>query len=246
MPSFHLVSDTHVNTYNILPDFVANADYVLLAGDIGDPYDKSYVDYLIKAANKYKLVFLVTGNHEYDNYHGELDRYIIVDDLIKHHINCLKIKNNINNIVFLQKGVYETDTFRILGCTLWSNMTQSGYDTVNGFGLFKKFEDCQKIHNDHLEWLSNEIPKSTKPTIVLVHFGPLNVMSGIHNNSNSAYVTELPQLFVNPVVAVCSGHVHSNVITKYNNIYSVSNSLGYPNEPKEVVKYDGNLILNIN
>jgi predicted phosphodiesterase len=61
--SFFLISDTHVNTWSVLPELIVESDYALLAGDIGDPYHESYVNYLIKVSKKYKLVFLITGNN---------------------------------------------------------------------------------------------------------------------------------------------------------------------------------------
>ena len=237
---FHLVSDTHVDYHNPFPIVHdLDAEYALLAGDIGDPHKDSYREYLSLFSNKYKRVFVITGNHEYDK--QKRGEFLETEQLI------IDICNNFSNVTFLQKGVYENDDFRILGCTLWSDITPQASKMVNKFGLFDHVYDMQQLYYNHKQWLIDEIPKSTKPTIILVHHGPLVSMGGDFKDlgGGSAFTTDIPELFVSPVIVVCSGHVHSNVVTQYNNITSISNCLGYPWDKSEVVKYMPNLVLSL-
>jgi len=72
--------------------------YLLLCGDFGYQRKDNYKDFMLGATSKFDKVFIVAGNHEYDNYN--VNDFFKVEDLIK---NICSMRNN---LFFLQKEVH--------------------------------------------------------------------------------------------------------------------------------------------
>ena len=73
--------------------------YLLLGGDIGYPNQQSYKNFLLDVSTQFEKVFILTGNHEYDNTeHSELFK---VEDKVK---NICGMRNN---LFYLQKDTHK-------------------------------------------------------------------------------------------------------------------------------------------
>ena len=66
LKSTKYVSDLHLEK-NHIRKIVANKPNVILAGDIGYPKEESYKKFIHDISYKFEKVFVISGNHEYDN-----------------------------------------------------------------------------------------------------------------------------------------------------------------------------------
>ncbi len=118
MSSFQYISDIHTEFYkeDQIPVISPNAEYLILAGDVGIPSGKTaelYFNFLNECSNSFKKVFLIMGNHE--SYYENISN------------TKINIKNNLpKNVIFLDKTRYDiNESVTILGCTLWSNIKKN-------------------------------------------------------------------------------------------------------------------------
>lgn len=70
---FQLISDLHLEYKKECPQFYKWPELprlcpnLALLGDIGRPFEASYIDFLDAQAKKFENVFVVAGNHEFYN-----------------------------------------------------------------------------------------------------------------------------------------------------------------------------------
>lgn len=223
--TIQIISDIHLE-YNMFHVVEKHSDYLALLGDIGNPFEESYKNFLYINSKIFKKIFLINGNHElYSKIHN-------VDE-IKNKIK--EICKNIGNVFYLDKDFYDiTDNTRIIGCTLWSNINK---ETVNHMNDFNYIRTNNRLINmsDYINWFSEDLlfiekhlDESNKDVIVLTHHGPSYIMSGKFNGSKlqSGFISDLEYLFKKPLIAWASGHVHDNQDVLIKGIRSVSNAKG--------------------
>lgn len=63
---FQYFSDLHLERRPLIPRIPQTGDYLILAGDVGYPHTPSYEEFLQQCGARYKRVFVVYGNHEWD------------------------------------------------------------------------------------------------------------------------------------------------------------------------------------
>ncbi|KAH3743240.1 Ser/Thr phosphatase family superfamily protein [Pelomyxa schiedti] len=111
--------------------FAPAAPYLVLAGDIGDPFEDSYVNFLHAQSRQFTHVFVVAGNHEfYGHKHTECENVI----------QALCDSAPERNCTFLKKGVFTLlggGCLRVFGATLW-------YDP----DAVRTLNDYTEIHRD--------------------------------------------------------------------------------------------------
>ncbi|KAJ5945159.1 calcineurin-like phosphoesterase [Penicillium verrucosum] len=201
------------------------AEYLILAGDIGrlTDYD-DYRNFLQKQTDRFKLVFLIPGNHEF--YNGtftaglEKARQLEREPSLNGRLHVLHQK------WFDIPGSCVT----ILGCTLWSKVPHELTDVVRS-----KIKDFQKVEgwsvDDHnasndsdLAWLMKEIhlihkenekaeKRSKKKTILVVtHHAPLLQRTSspqhVQNPWSVAFGTDILSQTPDGVKVWVFGHTH--------------------------------------
>jgi Calcineurin-like phosphoesterase len=68
---FQYFSDIHTKFYADNPHYLdklhvhVNAPYLILVGDVGDPFSKLYSSFMSALTGKFDQTFLLAGNHEY-------------------------------------------------------------------------------------------------------------------------------------------------------------------------------------
>ncbi len=170
-----VLSDLHLEFEPFIPDpqAVAEADVVVLAGDIDVG-----VNGIRWAAEAFagKPVVYVAGNHEF--YDGHWDN----------SLGEMRAEAKALRIHFLENDSVEIDGLRILGCTLWTDFDYFGRDRRNGamhqvesrtgmtdFGVIKAdpLPDVHwktkrhrltalhtlRRHQESLAWLQGELPR---------------------------------------------------------------------------------------
>mgnify|MGYP000007494142 CR=1 FL=1 len=79
----------------------AKKPFLLLAGDIGYPFDKDYEDFISESSYFFNKVFVLSGNHEYDSlFYDKINGVRDTENKIK------SICDKRNNVFYLQKDTH--------------------------------------------------------------------------------------------------------------------------------------------
>eukprot|EP01113_Clastostelium_recurvatum_P002326 TRINITY_DN10965_c0_g2_i1.p1 TRINITY_DN10965_c0_g2~~TRINITY_DN10965_c0_g2_i1.p1 ORF type:complete len:236 (-),score=27.31 TRINITY_DN10965_c0_g2_i1:247-954(-) len=179
-----LVSDVHVEfprtTERLDPRTLQpQAPYLALLGDIGYPSKQEYKDLLLKASDDFKMVFIIAGNHEY--YKGHYDS-------VKKQITDICAERD--NLIYMDKRSMLVDGVRVLGCTLWSYVSDGNAKLVqkclNDYhciyvtgkdGEWEKLSvpDTVGWHQDEVAWLNAEIQLAKEKgerVVIFTHHAP--------------------------------------------------------------------------
>jgi hypothetical protein len=241
---FQLASDLHTEFPEFIDKILPSADYLLLAGDIGNPLDKNYEEIIYKYSLQFKKIFIIPGNHEYYPYKNQRNSISENNEL------CEKICNKYDNVIFLNNSYYDllvlNNVIRIIGTTLWSNI----YDTAPEINdkLIKISDDIpyakktniREIHKKCVEYLKKEIENSPYPVLIMTHHLPsYNLILGkyltpLYNKYNSHFASKLEELFVPKIKAWVCGHSHGFNHIMINNTQLYLNPQGYPFENKTI------------
>ncbi len=246
---FQIMSDIHIDYNKNFPKFFKDDDTqnLILAGDIGDPHDPIFEEYIKVATNLYKNVYFIAGNHEYYGYSLQT-----IDNKLKEYENLY------SNFKYLQKNYVdiENTNIRLLGCTLWSDVSDTLYKDLNDFKLIKYYDGriltpelSRKEHQTHKIWLEKELINAknlNKNVIVITHHGCDNKLNGIYENGHrkTAFATNLQYLITEPIKAWICGHTHQNMILNVNNIPIIVNCYGYNKDEQK--NFNSNLTLGTN
>jgi len=211
--------------------FKKNADVVILAGDIGNPYQDSYINLLRLLSLTHTKVFVITGNHEYYNKRTM--------SKIDHKIKKLCLDED--NIHFLQTDSIVYNRVKFIGCTLWSNPSNlSLCKYMNDFNRISTddqtftFDKYVSNHLAHKSWLETELDiakdDSYDKVCVITHHLPsyaLLDVEYIDHPLNSFFATDINTTKAN---VWCYGHTHKANHTKINNTEFHCNPRGYAHE----------------
>ena len=165
----------------------------------------------------------------------------------------LKFKEKYKNIFYLNgNSVSLNDEIDVYGCVFWTippNETfvyLKDYTEINQFSETTKnnipinYNFMKKISDEGLKSISNYLNKSTKKTIVMTHFPP--IQEGTSNpllyniqaqdlKNYLAWNNILKDLDITNVPVWISGHTHWSYNITYNNYTRlISNQLGYKSE----------------
>jgi predicted phosphohydrolase len=248
---FQLFSDIHSEFYNTsvyktLLKIPKLADYLILAGDIGNldtPIYKEFFDY---CSDNWKKVFYILGNHEYYNSNKPFIR--LNED---YHIFIRQYPN----VFLLDNSHYDVHyNLRIIGSTLWSNpvfnQTSFKIKEINN-NINKKLkitdENFRELHKESVNYLTSEIVKNDKNLLVITHFPPTQKNSSHPKWKNepqivkdyvaSNIVNDLPKN--HKIKRWIFGHTHFSTSIELDNIRLLSNQMGYPDEKDINMKKDG-------
>ncbi len=186
--------------------------YLILAGDIGYPESVEYKYFLHACSYKFEKVFVIAGNHEYDNYLKNLNR---CDEIIN------EICSTRNNLIFLQKKTELLDTefnIYLAGCTFWSEKP-----------VLK-----QHLHFQHKNWLKNLLLDNPSNMYIIATHHPLTMFSlnsGYIKPNYFASYSDNIILMPNFLVSIY-GHTHFNRDLVYNRKLILTNQYGSKLKPK--------------
>jgi len=187
--SMQIASDLHLEFYTGPADFssfiVPSAPILALLGDIGIPLENNiYARFLLSMADKFQLVLVLAGNHEYYNSRGT------------HTVSEVKkaiqeICDSHPRLVFMDKTSLLVNGVRILGCSLWSFIPEFAYaqseNYLNDYRMIyynnpdgSKAKLSAKIStswfHDESTWLQTEVSQSMQrgehSTVILTHHTP--------------------------------------------------------------------------
>ncbi|KAL4889977.1 Metallo-dependent phosphatase-like protein [Aspergillus ambiguus] len=219
--SFQVLSDLHleINQQYLSFEIPVCAKHLILAGDVGRLVDyDNYRDFLQKQTDRFELVFLVLGNHEFYN-----DTFVA--GLRK--ARQLAQEPSLNGrLILLHQGRYNIPGSRviILGCTLWSKVPNEAMDIADLTWLLSEIESIQS---------KNKTQNKKQSILVVTHYAPSHqgTSSPQHTNNpwSSAFATDIvSQISESSGVKVwVFGHTHYTTEFKNQGIRVVANQRGY-------------------
>ena len=221
--------------YTQKPEFV-KAPYLFLAGDIGYPKLNHgiWLQFINFCEEFYEKIFYVAGNHE--AYGSE---YYETIETIK------EVFKSKPKFVFLESGVIATlDKYKVIGCTLWSDINNKGFAELNDGNYIKinkdnivryiSSTDIQEFHKKEKEWLEKEVDSNT---IVMTHHLPSfslidsQYKHDKYNNLNTGFASNCDHILLH-AKAWIYGHTHIGAITDLFGIKCICNPYGYKNDYK--------------
>jgi predicted phosphohydrolase len=222
-------SDIHLERngiYDISNIITPNAEILVLAGDIGNPMTPIYNNFLDYYSKFFKIIFIITGNHEY---YG--NTIIETDKKIE------EICNSYDNIHFLNNKTFRYEGILFIGTTLWSSIPKyytinNQLSSMNDFKLIKDFtlEEQRNLFIKNVKFIKDNLEENT---IIITHHAPS--MRCIaeeykYDKVNCCFASDLDELFMNDkVIGWIYGHTHNNLLFitdkkfMYSNCYRTDN-----------------------
>lgn len=225
-------SDLHLefgSKYDIQPI----GEVLILAGDIGCPFEENYFTFLQEVSLLFPKIFLITGNHEY--YGSTIET---TNQKIEEIVSCF------TNITFLNNSIEVYNGYTFVGTTLWSNLSDIRYLTCDRKRIKNiTINEINELHNNSINFLQNTIENYTN-VIVITHFLPSYLLTDKSCDSryDQCYASSLDFLIKEPVTHWFYGHTHKKNNTIINNVNLLCNPIGYPNE-NENINFNENIII---
>jgi predicted phosphodiesterase len=250
----HVLSDLHLERGGD-PPAAADADLVILAGDIGRGVRG------LRTALGWWLehpILYVSGNHEPYG-HGLPS---LIGDLRRAAAAAH------GRAIVLERDEVVLGDVRFLGCTLWSDFDVAGAherpramaicaEVVNDYEHIEwtpaartlRPDDTLRLHRASRRWLQHRLDAGFPgSTVVVTHHAPLppreRIADPLHRALAGAFVSDLtPLMGAGRVVLWIHGHTHRRVDVTVRGTRVVSNPRGYPHEP--VDGFDPGLVIEI-
>lgn len=198
-----------------------NAEILVLAGDIGDPFSDIYLQFIEYCSELFVHVLVITGNHEYYNHSIEE-----VD------IKINKIVDNFINVHYLNNKTFYYDGLFFVGSTLWSNIKEetklSDLMTMKDYHKIKNFNPIavNNLFAKNLKFIEDTINNNIN-CIVITHHAPSYkcIPEEFKGDSmNCCFASNLDYLFDNDnLLGWIYGHTHNNYIKYSENKFIYAN-----------------------
>lgn len=210
-----ILSDVHTELYSkeSFPNLgIEKVNLAIFCGDIGYPKNPNMWGFFKSIPSDVKI--FVPGNHEYYSSKSS------IQDLEKFmEERCLQ-----ENIVYLQKKIFDLGDFSFVGCTGWAEYKYQDKYEYNDFSKIRwrldektrtRFlpEHANILHKDHLQFLKENV---NEEKIVITHH-PVK-----DNTQASLYI---------------HGHTHECYLNEKGKSQILTNALGYAGRTNPVVKY---------
>lgn len=246
---FQYFSDIHLEFFksheisSLLQQIQPMAPYLILAGDIGSvlaEHRAKYEQFLEFVSQRYKMVFLIAGNHEYYSLSTHScskrgDWFEYIEGTIREMVRATP------NVIFLQNEFYaipETNLC-VYGTTLWSQIDDDLRfiikHEVNDYHFIPHFttqRSCELFHSnvEHLKQTLEQNPD--KQFLVISHHLPSYELIAPKYRTcelNSSFASSVECSHNPQIVAWMCGHTHIPCEKDHFHV----NPIGYPQENRE-------------
>ena len=240
MVRFQYVSDVHLELYKQRPSKVdrfhirAEAPYLILAGDIGDPSSDVYTRFLTRLSTMFRRIFIVAGNHEYYAYNRDEDIRSCAKpncedwiDVVNARIKAVTAR--FSNVEFLNNTHCNIVEFGIVifGATFWTDILPvekeevmcnvNDYQQIPGLTIEKVISMHRASRNalrkllQSMRTTANAAGCKMSRVIVVSHHLPSYQLIDPRfkdSKTNSSYATDIPEAQCDDIVAWVAGHTH--------------------------------------
>jgi len=206
---------------------------LLLAGDIHVGHKAK--EWIEEMCERYYAVVYILGNHEF--YNNEVHA-------TRKYWNEVEIADN---FYFLDDDVVRIDDTKIIGGTLWTQvtdpfmvwqgpkrMTDYQITTVREHGKVRRMnvQDTNQMHFETINFIRNELQKDwTGKTVVMTHHLPHPLCIAPHFEGdmlNAFFMTDLDHIFRNfPIDYWVHGHTHEKIDVTVHGTRILCNPMGY-------------------
>jgi hypothetical protein len=227
-------SDVHLDYGDITPSEFSKivepqAEILILAGDIGNPYTEIYEQFISYCSERFKCVLYVAGNHEY---------YKHKHSIAETNTQIYTVLHKFSNVHFLNNKVLEYEGIAFVGTTLWSQIGEEmgaaelyymhDFRTISGFSPVVS----NYLFKTNVSFISSALDKY-EDCIVITHHAPsMKCISDeyVGDELNCCFATDLEHLFEHPhMMGWIYGHTHHNYrdigerVFLYGNCYRAAN-----------------------
>lgn len=236
-----ITSDVHLDvTKDVYLPKDPDANVLVIAGDLGKPFQANFLAFITKVSKAYEHVILVSGNHEYyssGHTKSQIDEQLVL------------VASKFSNVHYLLKETLTIEGVLFVGTTLWSHIvdTFKAQEVMSDYTQIKKKvgtikkkispADSVGWHLEELAWLEATLAANPSvPTVVVTHHAPsfksVEAYSSETNKVSDAYATDLESLIVaNPQIKWwVHGHIHHHLNYQIGSTYVVANPVGYPGQ----------------
>lgn len=236
-----MLSDLHLEFYENHPEPAIRGNVLLLAGDIGYPQHKNYMNFLKWCDENFLLTFIIAGNHEF--YSKRLPHQEMLD---------LLRGLTTDRVIFLEDQLCRVDCqddhFYVYGSTLWTCPNESIRHNMNDYKKISYLkstkprvrnplntEYVKKINQHSRQQLLESLYKVDGRLIIMTHHLP-NADCLVEDRNFSGYVSGyandivVPDDMIADIVFWLYGHSHEQRDSYIDGIRFISNPVGYPGE----------------
>ena len=222
------------------------APVLLLAGDLCSVWAPEYAAFLRWCSTHWRLVVVITGNHEYFCPPG------LVKTMDETDAEAGRLAASLGNVVFLQGGdsvLIPGTSVRVVGATLWSAVDPAVHESILTRGDYTETYtgtatsvrkttpmDIVALHALHKAQLQSALASYPSDRLVLMthHLPTFSLVSDEFKRGpfNSCYASADDELFLheNLALVVC-GHSHRSVRRRLPcGVSAVMNVRGYASE----------------
>lgn len=270
MVKFQYVSDLHLEHYKNLNSLnfekLDDCDNLFLLGDIGYAYSNIYHEFINYCASNWINVFVIFGNHEYYSKPNNIKTMEEIENEVSKfrknvyflHNDYVLINKKDNTVKkLLEREDHASDYIKIIGSTLWSNITDLAASRMNDYNFIYTSPKQNLTPNEtrsffrmNKEYILQELQFDNFETILLTHHGVNSICNGpyIGNIMETGYATDISELTQFPNLIACiNGHTHVylDTVLPNTNIKLLSNCYGYKGENQSVVQYNKDVFLEV-
>ena len=237
-----VLSDLHLEAHNPIPPPAAQADVLVLAGDLA-PYSPRVLRAVAAAWKSVEHILYVPGNHEF--YRGEID-----DVRAKLAHTCAEV-----GIDLLDRRVTHIDGVRFIGATLWTDFALDGVASVvrakqvalramadftgairHRGGLFTPSESCRR-HSADRAFVERELAAAEaagEVAVVITHHAPTSrsIRPWYQGNAlNPAFASHMDAVINRHMPPLwIHGHMHDSIDEALGDTRVLANPGGYTKE----------------
>jgi predicted phosphohydrolase len=240
---FQLFSDIHLELRNsisfdkspgsFIPKIRPLCPTLFLAGDIGNATNPSHLQFLDYCSQNWAQVYYVPGNHEFYVPESNFEN---INRTYKHTIG-----ERYTNVHYLDnEAVPLTDDINLYGCTFWTRPSVSDKYSYFTDHMYVDISEVARISMEHEQALKTYLKNTTKKTIVMTHFPPVQNQTShprfVHQpQENTDYfawnASTLGEVAWHNVIGWISGHTHHSYdFIDKGGVRFLSNQMGYRNE----------------
>ena len=216
---------------------INNEEVCILAGDIGNPYQEIYDNFMKHISTTFKKTFVIPGNHEYYNNTKTIEETnVFLESYFK----------RFDNISFLNNSYEHYNGHCFVGTVLWSKIYDPAYKINDTYKIPSL--DCTKynqLHSESVEFLKQTLLHN-KNSVVITHHMPSFSLIDVkymvpsmapYHQWFSSDMDKFINDHQNNIKCWIYGHTHTISNRTINNIPFLCNPIGYPDE-NDLTRFD--------